>query len=192
MTLPWAAPDYSGACLTGVMPSVMSTLLRAPARLPIPATDRVVVLLVDGLGHELLRLAETDAPFLCAMQPLLADGLDSPFPSTTATSLTSFGTGLTPGVHGLVGTSFWPPEKDDVLYPLGWWDRPNPFVVQPERTVLQDAAAAINEGMGKVAQPLRVAMTGTQVSPSIDHTVYLVGRDRALRRIDDAIMRAGA
>jgi len=46
--------------------------------------------------------------------------------------------------------------------------------------------------MGKVAQPLRVAMTGTQVSPSIDHTVFLAGRERALKRIDDALAKAGA
>ena len=46
-------------------------------------------------------------------------------------------------------------------------------------------------GMGKVAQPLRVAMTGTAVSPSIEDTVYLAGRDVALKRIDDAIARAG-
>jgi glutamyl-tRNA synthetase len=45
-------------------------------------------------------------------------------------------------------------------------------------------------GMGKVAQPLRVAMTGTAVSPSIEDTVYLAGRDVALQRIDDAIARA--
>ena len=57
---------------------------------------------------------------------------------------------------------------------------------------LIDAAAAIGEGMGKVAQPLRVAMTGTQVSPSIDHTVYLAGRERALRRIEDALAKASA
>jgi glutamyl-tRNA synthetase len=44
--------------------------------------------------------------------------------------------------------------------------------------------------MGKIAQPLRVAMTGTQVSPSIDHTIYLAGRGVALQRIDDAIARA--
>jgi len=42
-------------------------------------------------------------------------------------------------------------------------------------------------GMGKVAQPLRVAITGTQVSPDIGHTVYLAGREEALARIDVAI-----
>jgi len=57
---------------------------------------------------------------------------------------------------------------------------------------IEAAAASIGEGMGKVAQPLRVAMTGTQVSPSIDHTVYLAGRERALRRIEDALKKAGA
>jgi glutamyl-tRNA synthetase len=44
--------------------------------------------------------------------------------------------------------------------------------------------------MGKVAQPLRVSMTGTAVSPSIEQTVFLAGRDVALKRIDDAIERA--
>ncbi|MBS0383586.1 MAG: glutamate--tRNA ligase [Proteobacteria bacterium] len=47
-------------------------------------------------------------------------------------------------------------------------------------------------GMGKVAQPLRVAMTGTAVSPSIEDTVYLAGREVALRRIDDALARVAA
>ena len=65
----------------------------------------------------------------------------------------------------------------------------------PEWTVanvhgaIEAAAASIGEGMGKVAQPLRVAMTGTQVSPSIDHTTFLAGRDEALRRIEAALKR---
>lgn len=55
---------------------------------------------------------------------------------------------------------------------------------------IEAAAASIGEGMGKVAQPLRVALTGTQVSPSIDQTVFLAGRDEALRRIEAAIAQA--
>ena len=53
-------------------------------------------------------------------------------------------------------------------------------------------ATALELGMGKVAQPLRVAITGTQVSPDIGHTVYLAGRDEALRRIDAALARVPA
>jgi glutamyl-tRNA synthetase len=43
-----------------------------------------------------------------------------------------------------------------------------------------------------VAQPLRVAITGTQVSPDISHTVYLAGREQALKRIDAALIKIPA
>ena len=39
-------------------------------------------------------------------------------------------------------------------------------------------------GMGKLAQPLRVAITGGNVSPGLGETLGLVGRDGALARID--------
>jgi len=58
--------------------------------------------------------------------------------------------------------------------------------------VIEQVAAKLELGMGKIAQPLRVAMTGTQVSPSIDHTIYLAGRTEALKRIDDALALARA
>ncbi len=57
-------------------------------------------------------------------------------------------------------------------------------------TAIEELATERGIGMGKIAQPLRVAITGTQVSPSIEQTVYLAGRDEALRRIDDAIYKA--
>jgi glutamyl-tRNA synthetase len=57
---------------------------------------------------------------------------------------------------------------------------------------IEQIAASQGLGMGKVAQPLRVAMTGTQVSPSIDHTIYLAGRAQAIARIDDALVMAAA
>ncbi|EIM00302.1 glutamate--tRNA ligase [Rhodanobacter denitrificans] len=60
----------------------------------------------------------------------------------------------------------------------------------PIHQVIEQVAAQLALGMGKVAQPLRVAMTGTQVSPSIEHTIYLAGRDEALTRIDAAIAMA--
>ncbi len=57
---------------------------------------------------------------------------------------------------------------------------------------LQATATALEIGMGKVAQPMRVAITGTQVSPDISHTVYLAGRDEALARIDAALAKLPA
>ena len=65
------------------------------------------------------------------------------------------------------------------------------------RGALHEAVAATVEalgvGFGKVAMPLRVAVTGGAPSPDLDLTLYLVGRDAVLRRIDRAIdyIRAG-
>ncbi|APP81358.1 glutamate--tRNA ligase [Xanthomonas hortorum] len=64
--------------------------------------------------------------------------------------------------------------------------------VESVSAALHDAAAALELGMGKVAQPLRVAITGTQVSPDISQTVYLAGREGALKRIDAALIKIGA
>ena len=69
------------------------------------------------------------------------------------------------------------------LAELGDWS------VENVHAAIEAAAASIGEGMGKVAQPLRVALTGTQVSPSIDHTTFLAGQGEALRRIEAALTR---
>ena len=58
---------------------------------------------------------------------------------------------------------------------------------EPIHDVVKAVSEALGIGMGKIAQPLRVAITGTQVSPDIGWTVYLCGRGEALARIDAAI-----
>jgi glutamyl-tRNA synthetase len=55
-------------------------------------------------------------------------------------------------------------------------------------TVLNDLATELQTGLGKVAQPVRVAVAGSAVSPPIDATLALLGRDRTLARIDAAIL----
>jgi glutamyl-tRNA synthetase len=55
--------------------------------------------------------------------------------------------------------------------------------------LLEARAAAAGLGLGKLAQPLRVAVTGNTVSPPIDQTVALLGRERALSRLDAALAR---
>ena len=55
----------------------------------------------------------------------------------------------------------------------------------------RDLAAQRGLGLGKVAQPVRVAVTGTTVSPPLFDTLVLLGRDEALARIDAAIVRTG-
>jgi len=57
---------------------------------------------------------------------------------------------------------------------------------------LAATAEALGIGLGKIAQPLRVAITGTQVSPDISHTVYLAGQGEAVKRIDAALAKLPA
>jgi glutamyl-tRNA synthetase len=60
-----------------------------------------------------------------------------------------------------------------------------------ERTALHAAVHGFAEGrglaLGKVAQPLRVALAGAAVSPPIDETLELLGRERTLRRLARAV-----
>ncbi|HEY1892118.1 MAG TPA: glutamate--tRNA ligase [Steroidobacteraceae bacterium] len=57
---------------------------------------------------------------------------------------------------------------------------------------LNDLATALGAGLGKIAQPVRVAVTGTAVSPPIDATLEILGRGRALGRIDKALKAASS
>jgi glutamyl-tRNA synthetase len=52
---------------------------------------------------------------------------------------------------------------------------------------VETTAESFEIKMGKLGQPIRVAVTGGGVSPPIDVTVYLVGRERTLNRLDHAI-----
>jgi len=55
--------------------------------------------------------------------------------------------------------------------------------------LLEDYCTARELGMGKVAQPIRVAVTGTSVSPGITDTLRMLGRERTLARIDRCLAR---
>jgi glutamyl-tRNA synthetase len=61
---------------------------------------------------------------------------------------------------------------------LAQWDAP------AIHGAMNDLATQLQTGLGKIAQPVRVAVTGTAVSPPIDATLALLGRERSLQRID--------
>lgn len=58
---------------------------------------------------------------------------------------------------------------------------------EPLHHAVEATAEALGVGMGKVGMPLRVAVTGTGQSPGLGETLVLVGRERALARIDAAL-----
>jgi len=118
-------PRYGRESLSEVLPSLFAAMgaslpdVAAPS-ISLPAAFRACVLLVDGLGHELLAgAAESDAPFLRSLLPT-GRVLDAGFPTSTPISLCSLGTGRTPGEHGIVGFTMHVPPVPHVLECLAW------------------------------------------------------------------------
>lgn len=132
------------ASLADVLPAAATALgldvARASQTLPaLPAARNVVVLLVDGLGDVQLRDRAGHAPFLKAMRSVAP--LAAGFPSTTATSMGMFGTGLPPGGHGLVGLDVLDPARDVLFNELAWDPDVDPREWQPAPTVFQQLVA---------------------------------------------------
>jgi len=67
-----------------------------------------------------------------------------------------------------------------------------PFSVEGVRDAFEGVLAAEGLKIGKLAQPVRVAVTGGTVSPGIFETLSLLGRERSLARLDAALARIGA
>lgn len=61
------------------------------------------------------------------------------------------------------------------------------FTKEAIHEAIAQTAENFNIKLGKLAQPLRIAMTGGTVSPPIDLTILLIGRDRVLERLNKAI-----
>jgi hypothetical protein len=140
-TPPVPVPRYGAGALPDLPESVLATFGVADAAnvLDLPARPRACVLIIDGLGWELLHAHQDRAPFLASLagRPLTAG-----FPATTATSLASLGTGLSPAGHGLLGYQVLVPGTGRLLNHLRWTDQVDPRVWQPGRTAYERAAAA--------------------------------------------------
>ena len=138
-------PRYDDSGLAGVMPAVAASLgvarYAGGAHLSLPEARRAIVVLVDGLGYELIRRRGGHAPFLRSLLPA-AYRITAGFPATTATSMGTFGTGLPPGSHGLLGYEVLVPGEDRLVNELSWEDGPDPFAWQPQETVFEVAEAA--------------------------------------------------
>jgi len=148
-------PRYGEASLSDLMPSLLAALDVPGCRNPLglePAR-RACLLVVDGLGWELLLANRTWAPFLAAAAES-GSPLTAGFPSTTASSLGSIGTGRPPGEHGLVGYTIALPGMERAFNCLRWApyglggsrnrdlrDRFAPERLQPETTAFERAAA---------------------------------------------------
>jgi glutamyl-tRNA synthetase len=76
-------------------------------------------------------------------------------------------------------------QARDALAALGEW------TAAAIHAAIQALAEQSGAGLGKIAQPLRVAVSGGGVSPPIDQTLAILGRGETIARIDRAIALAG-
>ena len=143
-------PDYGSSTLADVGPSLLSALGVAdePNPLGLDGLARACLFVVDGLGWLQLGRHADVAPFLSSLS---SRSLTAGFPATTVSSLSSLGTGLPPGEHGLTGYSSYDDEIDATVNWLAWRsvgpgedlrDTLVPEVVQPRPTVWERAEAA--------------------------------------------------
>ena len=136
-------PDYGEGTLSDLANSLLASLGvgDAPNPLGLAPTRRACLLIVDGLGWELLRAHQAAAPFLSELT-FTGRALTAGFPATTVTSLSSLGTGLPPGRHGMLGYQVAVPGQDRLLNGLRWDEQVDPVSWQPAPTIYQRAAAA--------------------------------------------------
>ena len=161
-----AAPAFGERSIAEVLTSAAASV-GVPGfenRLKLPAAKRICVVLADGLGRNLLKQKSAHTPFLRAVmqsgQGQVPVSLDSAFPSTTAASLASFGTGLAAGQHGMVGYDVLDPDQDRVVNMLGGWDAGvDPEQWQPFPTVFQRAAEHVDVTTVSLPQFSDSAMT---------------------------------
>ena len=158
--------------LAGLSNSIFASLGLATAHNPLdiqPSTgQRECFVLIDGFGADALAKYGHEFPIFSEMQSL--PSLTAHFPSTTATNLSSLGTGVLPGVHGMLGYTVRVPRSGEpgrLLNSLKWDERVDPIIWQSTPTLFERAvvdgirvghvAAKRYEGSGFTQAALRGA-----------------------------------
>ena len=100
-------PDYAGGSIVNLMSSILCACGADPIYKPLRRFDidplrrstNIVLLVIDGLGHEFLK-RHGARTLMCRY---LHRRITAVFPSTTATGITTFATGVAPQQHAITG-----------------------------------------------------------------------------------------
>ena len=183
----FVTPAYHDRSLGDVLPAVARALgvgsvfdpdQADPPGLLLPEADSYVVFLVDGMGYELLRDHAVEAPFLHSLLQGTAPATVG-VPSTTATSLTSLGTALSPGLHGVVGYTSRIPGTGELLNALSWSKAVDPVLWQPHATGFDRLADA---GV-QTTQVNKREFAGSGLTAAGSRGAAYVGADRLGERL---------
>lgn len=185
-------PRYGTRSLADLVPSLLGALGTRGIHGPIPLEParRVILLVVDGLGADLLDQHAELAPFLAEHR---REPLTCGFPSTTAASLGSIGTGMPPGEHGLPGYTVHLPGHARALNVLRWelyghgptvglLDLVPPEALQPEPTAFERAHRA--------GVAVSLIGTGRLAHSGLTRAVFRGGRWVAAHGLADVVMEA--
>ena len=105
------------------------------------AENREVLILIDGMGQDAIDKYGDQFPIFDELKQVKK--LYTNFPSTTATSLSTLGTGVLPGVHGMLGYTVRVPRSDNrLLNALKWDERVDPVMWQKVPTLFERAVSA--------------------------------------------------
>lgn len=179
-------PAYGQRSLVDIVPAAGTALGRAevlgPTGLELPEGAAYVIFLIDGLGARLLERYAHAAPYLAGLLAAQRPGTAG-VPSTTATSLTSLGTALPPGGHGLVGFSARVPGTDLLLNHLLWDQDVDPIEWQPHPT----AFARLHAAGVAVSVINQRKFDGTGLTVAAHRGGDYIGADKAGERIAAAV-----
>ncbi|MEU0624159.1 nucleotide pyrophosphatase/phosphodiesterase family protein [Streptomyces rubiginosohelvolus] len=188
-------PEYGSGSLADLLPTLAAGLEVPGFTAGIPEltpADRNCVFLIDGLGWEQIKAHPDEAPFLHSLLPTSRGGTGRPltagFPSTTATSLASVGTGLPPGEHGLPGYTARNPQTGELMNQLRWKPWTEPKAWQPYPTVFQ-LADAVGVHTAQVSAPMFEQTPLTKIALSGGS---FLGRLSGEDRMDVAAQRLAA
>jgi hypothetical protein len=194
--VPPTLPRYGESSLADLATSLLASLgVGGPNPLALPPAARVCLLVVDGLGWELLRDHQAAAPFLAELT-MTGRPLTAGFPATTVTSLTSLGTGRPPGQHGMLGYQVAVPGQGRLLNALRWDRSIDPVAWQPGPTIFERATAAGVAAFRVAPAVLRAtglsvaAMRGAAYRPADSLGALVAQAAAALKESDRALVMA--
>ncbi|WP_291379053.1 nucleotide pyrophosphatase/phosphodiesterase family protein [Demequina sp.] len=184
-------PDYGGSELGAVLSASLAAIGAGHAvahrdaeadrvRLEIPRARHVVVVLLDGLGHYQLDARRGHAPFLRGIE---SGTVTAGFPTTTAASLSLFGTGLPAGRTGMSGYTARNPRTGELANLISWEGAYRAEEWQPMPSLL---AEADREGFTVTTLGKRT-FAGSGLTHAVLRGGQFVGAEHLADRIDVAL-----
>ncbi|MDN4472716.1 alkaline phosphatase family protein [Demequina zhanjiangensis] len=183
-------PDYGGRELGAVLPAALAAVGAGHAvqsrsadsdrtRLGVPRGRHVIVVVLDGLGHQQLDARRGHAPFLRSM---VSERITAGFPTTTATSLSLFGTGFPSGRTGMAGYTVRNPRSGELANLVNWEGAYRAEEWQPRPSLLEEAA---REGLS-VTTLGKARFAGSGLTHAALRGGDFIGAERLEDRVDIA------